>query len=80
MQYDEDQGILRLAAQVASDHLERNERETAQDLIRDAFPMLPWDLQCLYQDYLKLYYSGEREEASKLFEAWMDRARELGLV
>ena len=80
MQSEDGQDVLRLAAEVAGDHIERRERETAQDLIRDAFPMLPWDLQGLYQDYLELYYSGEREEASKLFEAWMDRARELGLI
>jgi hypothetical protein len=80
MQSEEGQGILRLAAQVASDHLKRSEREAARDLIRDVFPMLPWDLQILYRDYLERYYSGEREEASRLFEAWMDRARELGMI
>ena len=63
MQYDEDQGILKVATQVVGDHLARREREAAQDLIRNAFPILPWDLQDLYQDYLELYYSGEREEA-----------------
>ena len=80
MQSEEGQGILERANQVACDHFERSEREAARDLIRDAFPMLPWDLQRLYQDYLELYHGGEREEASKLFEAWMDRARELGLI
>lgn len=80
MQPGQDQDIVEVAAQVAGDHLERSERETAQDLLGDAFFALPWELQELYYDYLEMYRKGEREQASRLFEAWMDRARELGLI
>ncbi len=80
MQAGQDRDIVEIAAQVAGDRLEESEREAARDLLRDAFFALPWELQELYCDYLETYRKGEREEASKLFEAWMDRARELGLV
>lgn len=80
MQPIEDQNIVEAATQVAADHVARSERETAQDLIRDAFRSLPWELQELYQDYLEMYRRGQREEASKLFDVWMDRARKLGLI
>ncbi len=80
MQSEQGQDIVEVAAQVAGDHLERSERETARDLLSSAFYALPWELKELYQDYLELYRNGDREEASELFEAWMDRARDLGLL
>ncbi len=66
--------------QVVQEHFEHYEQEAASDLIRDAFSLLPWELQELYSDYLALYRKGEREQAGELFEMWMDRARELGLI
>ncbi len=80
MQSEEDSDVLDAFEQVAQKQFERDEREAAEDLIRDALGLLPWELQELYSDYLALYRKGEREQADKLFEAWMDRARELGLI
>ncbi len=46
----------------------------------DAFGLLPLELQDLYLGVVELYRQGKREQASKLFEEWMDQAKELGLI
>jgi uncharacterized tellurite resistance protein B-like protein len=72
--------VLNDFAKVADQHLEKIEREAAWDLIREAFGALPWELQDLYSTYVETYNAGQREQASKLFEMWMDQARKLGLI
>ena len=80
MATDEPEDIVDRLARLADKHFAAEEREAAWDLIRDAFGALPWELQDLYAAYVETYNSGQREKASQLFEQWMDRARELGLI
>jgi hypothetical protein len=77
---DESKDILDQLARMAEKHFAAQEREAAWDLIRDAFGALPWELQDLYAAYVETYNAGRREQASQLFEEWMDKARELGLI
>ncbi len=72
--------MLSTFTNVADHHLEKIEREAAWDLIREAFGALPWALQDLYSTYVETYNAGQREQASKLFEMWMDQARKLSLI
>lgn len=65
---------------LVSTHFAEKEREAAWELIRDHFNMLPQELQDLYGDVQDLYSHGKFEEASALFEVWMDVAREMGLI
>lgn len=65
---------------VVSSHFARKEREDARDLIQNSFAFLPFELQELYQDITHLYRAGKHEEASKMFEQWMEEARDLGLI
>lgn len=67
-------------AQVAQQRFARCEQETARDLIRDAFSLLPLELQDLYLGVVELYRQGRLEQASRLFEEWTDQAKELGLT
>jgi hypothetical protein len=72
-----------LARQI--DHLvkskfDQKEREAAWELIRDQYSLLPLELQDLYSDVQDLYRRGKFEEASALFEQWMDEARDMGLI
>ncbi len=65
---------------VVNKHYEKKEREDAQDLIQNSFAFLPLELQDLYHDMMEAYRAGKHEEASKLFEQWLDEARDLGLI
>ncbi len=65
---------------VAEKHFAAQEREAANDLIQDAFFALPEDLQEMYYDVVELHRQQKFKESSDLFEEWMDRARELGLI
>jgi len=59
---------------------EKQERQAAHDLIQGAFPALPDELQELYLEVRELHKQGKFEQASSLFEEWMDLAREMGLI
>ena len=65
---------------VAEKHFAAQEREAANDLIQDAFFALPEELQEMYYDVVELHRQQKFKESSDLFEEWMDRARELGLI
>ncbi len=72
--------IVDKLSQVVNEHYAKKEREDAHDLIMNAFTLLPMELQDLYHDIVTAYRAGEYEEASKLFEEWLDEARDLGLI
>jgi len=80
MQSETGSEVIDVFRQVADEQFRLRERQAALDLIRDAFPALPWELQDLYRGVMELYNQGKREEASKLFEVWLDEARELDLI
>ena len=80
MDGDQPEGILDRLVQVAENRFAAQDREAAQDLIRDGFGLLPWELQDLYFDMMDLYREGRREQAAELFEEWLAQARELGLI
>ena len=80
MDGDRPEGILDRLVQVAENRFAAQDREAAQDLIRDGFGLLPWELQDLYFDMVDLYREGRREEAAELFEEWLAQARDLGLI
>lgn len=66
--------------QVVEERFSLRERQAAMDLLRDAFHLLPWELQDLYLGVVELYRERKWAQASALFEEWLDQARELGLV
>lgn len=66
--------------QVVNNQFAKKEREDARDLIQSSFKLLPLELQELYYDIMQLYREGKHEEASDLFEHWLDEARDLGLI
>lgn len=72
--------IIDKLGQVVNEHYAKKEREDAHDLIMNAFALLPMELQDLYHDMTAAYRAGNHEEASKLFEQWLDEARDLGLI
>ena len=76
---DPDEVVDRLM-RVGEKSFAAHEREAAYDLIRDAFMALPWDLQDMYSDVVELHRQQRFKESTDLFEEWMDRARELGLL
>jgi len=80
MDGDQPEGILDRLVQVAENRFAAQDREAAQDLIRDGFGLLPWELQDLYFDMVDLYREGKREQAAELFEEWLAQARELGFI
>ncbi len=80
MEMDSAATNLEYAAQVVNEQFARREREAALDLIRSSFALLPWELQELYQGVAELYRKGKREESSRLFQEWLDQARDMGLV
>jgi hypothetical protein len=80
MQSETGPDVLNVFAQVANEHFKLHERQAARDLIRDAFHILPWELQDLYRGVVELHRAGKREEASKLFEVWLEEARDLDLL
>jgi tetratricopeptide (TPR) repeat protein len=65
---------------IVNQEFERQERETARDLLRDAYRILPPELKDLYAEVTQLHRQGKFEESSKLFEQWMDEARDMGLI
>lgn len=72
--------IIDQLGQVVNEHYAKKEREDAHDLIMNAFALLPMELQDLYHDIMVAYRAGKHEEASSLFEQWLDEARDLGLI
>ena len=76
---DPDEAVDRLV-RVGEKHFAAEEREAAYDLIRDAFMALPWELQDMYADVVDLHRQRRFKESGELFEEWLDRARELGLI
>ena len=79
-EYDLPEEIFDQLNQVVNEHYAKKEREDAHDLIQNAFQLLPLELQELYYDIMQAYRAGKFEEASKLFEQWLDEAKELGLI
>jgi hypothetical protein len=65
---------------IVNQEFERQERENARDLLRDAYPLLPYELKELYAEVAWLHRQGKFEESSRLFEEWMDEARSMGLI
>lgn len=80
MDGDQPESIVGRLVQVAENRFAAQEREAAQDLIRDAFMALPQELQEMYYEVVELHRQRKFKESSDLFEEWMDRARELGLI
>lgn len=72
--------VINQALTVAGEHYARLEFEAARSLIFDAFAMLPWELQDDYRDVQDLYRLGKLEQANLAWDAWMDKAREMGLI
>ncbi len=72
--------VLSQAADVADAHYAELEREAARALIRDAFALLPWDLQGDYLEVRELQRAGKRREANAAWDAWMEKARIRGLL
>ncbi len=72
--------LARQIDRLVKSKFDEKEREAAWELIRDHYSMLPEELQDLYSDVQELYRRGKFEEASALFEQWMDEAREMGLI
>lgn len=65
---------------IVNQEFARQEREAAKDLLRDSYRLLPYELKELYVDIAQLHRQGKFEESSKLFEEWMDEARDMGLI
>ena len=80
MDGDPPEDIVDRLVRVAENRFAAQDREAAQDLIRDGFGLLPLELQDLYFDMVDRYREGRREEAAELFEEWLAQARELGLI
>ena len=80
MASDNPEDTVNRLVRVGEKHFAAAEREAAQDLIRDAFMMLPDELQEMYYDVVDLHHRRKFEESSNLFEKWMERARKLGLI
>ena len=72
--------ILNQAAAIANEHYAYLELDAARDLIRDAFALLPWELQEDYRDIQALYRMGKLEAANRAWDAWMENARDWGLI
>ena len=72
--------VLNQAADVADAHYAELELEAARALIRDAFALLPWDLQGDYLEVRELQRAGKRHEANAAWDAWMEKARIKGLL
>ncbi len=72
--------VFSQALAVADEHFAQLELEAARSLIFDAFAMLPWELQDDYRDVQDLYREGKLEQANLAWDAWMDKAREMGLI
>jgi hypothetical protein len=71
--------LTRQIDRLVKSKFDQKEREAAWELIRDHYSMLPMELQDLYTDVQDLYRRGKFEEASALFEQWLDEARDMGL-
>ena len=80
MDGDPPEDIVDRLVRVAENRFAAQDREAAQDLIRDGFGLLPLELQDLYFDMVDRYREGRREEAAELFEEWLAQARERGLI
>jgi len=65
---------------IVNREFERQERQNARDLLRDAYPLLPYELKELYAEVTWLHRQGKFAESSRLFEEWMDEARDMGLI
>lgn len=65
---------------VANERWAKLDLDAARSLILDAFALLPWDLQEDYREIQELYHAGHLVEAGQAWDAWMDKAREMGLI
>ncbi len=65
---------------VVDEHDARLDLDAARALIDGAFAALPWELQDDYRDIQELHRSGQYEEASRAWNAWMAKARDMGLI
>jgi hypothetical protein len=80
METDESNPFERYMEDVVNQEFERQEREAAQDLLQYGYHFLPYELKELYDEVAELHRRGQFKESSRLFEDWMDQARELGLI
>jgi hypothetical protein len=72
--------ILTQALNIADDHYAELELDAARSLIRDAFVVLPYELQEGYREVQDLYRERKFVQANRAWEAWMDTARGMGLI
>ncbi len=77
---DDVDDVVRQAAEAVEDHERKLELEAARDLIRDALPFLPWELQDLYARVVELNNAGKRIEAGAAWDEWMAMARTMNLI
>ncbi len=65
---------------IANERWAELELEAARSLILGSFAALPWDLQEDYHEIQELYRARRLVEAGQAWDAWMDKARERGLI
>lgn len=65
---------------IVNQEFARQEREAARELLRSGYRFLPFELKDLYVEVTQLHRQGKFEESSRLFEEWMDEARDMGLI
>jgi len=80
MEEESERHILESIGNIINQEFDKQERQAANDLIQGAFPALPEELQEMYLEVRELHRQGKFEQASSLFEEWMDLAREMGLI
>lgn len=80
MVYADNDPIDERMEDIVNQEFNRQEREAAQDLLRDGYLFLPYELKDLYSEVTELHRRGQFEESSSLFEEWMDQARRMGLI
>jgi hypothetical protein len=72
--------VLRQALYVADEHFAQLELQSARMLIFGAFEALPYELQEGYWEVQDLYSERKLVQANRAWDAWMDKARGLGLI
>ena len=65
---------------IVNQEFARQEREAAREILRSGYRFLPYELRDLYAEVAQLHRQGKFEESSRLFEEWMDEARDMGLI
>ncbi len=71
--------LLDQVAQVIDERFAKHDRDGARELLYH-FDALPWELKEKYWDYVELNRAGKRDQASKVWEEWIDEARDMGLL